>query len=285
MGAEPEMGGCSVGRRPPGPGWGAVNVVLGAHSWGTQERWRATPAPMPLEMTPPKSCPPRTPRFAPSPFPLFRAFSWWGFAGAQPRWEMRCRTAVPNLRRPLTRAGPAPLGRLTTRWAGAPVRAPAWALDLREAEPTLEVLPALHFRRRGGFGLGTPFAAPDSFLAFLVLFITPPTKMEVPGPQPPSQPGLGTCLRPGPGRMSWAVQRLREKFGVLSAWHLLGDLGQEGLEPSVASVSPAVSGEGADESIRWRSPHPTSRLDTPRAEIPTPGEAAVPFPSGRLLWP
>lgn len=82
MGAEPEMGGWSVGRRPPGPGWGAVNVVLGAHSWGTQERWRATPAPMPLEMTPPKSCPPRTPRFAPSPFPLSRAFSWWGFAGA-----------------------------------------------------------------------------------------------------------------------------------------------------------------------------------------------------------
>lgn len=85
--------------------------------------------------------------------------------------------------------------------------------------------------------------------------------------------------------MSWAVQRLREKFGVLSAWHLLGDLGQEGLEPSLASVSSAVSGEGADDSIRWCSPHPTSRLDTPRAEIPTPGKAAVPFPSGRLLLP
>ena len=163
-----------MGRRPPGPGWGVVNVLLGTHSWGTQERWRATPAPMPLEMTPPKSCPPRTPRFAPSPFPLFRTFSWWGFAGAQPRREVRRRAAVPNLRRPLTRAGPALLGRLTTRWAGAPVRAQAWALDLREAEPTLEVLPALHFRRRGGFGLGTRFAAPGSFLAFLVLFITPP---------------------------------------------------------------------------------------------------------------
>lgn len=131
-----EGGRWGAGRRvQAGARVGAVNVVLGTHSWGTRERWGATPAPMPLEMTPPKSCPPRTPPFAPSPFPLFRTFSWWGFAGAQPPREVRRRAAFPNLGRPLPRAGPAPLGGLTTRWAGAPVRAgssaQAWALDLR----------------------------------------------------------------------------------------------------------------------------------------------------------
>lgn len=92
---------------------GAVNVVLGTHSWGTQERWRATPAPMPLEMTPPKSCPPRTPRFAPSPFLLFRTFSWWGSAGAQPRWEVRRKAAVPSV------GAPCP-GQALHPWAGLP---------------------------------------------------------------------------------------------------------------------------------------------------------------------
>lgn len=138
MGAEPEMGGWSMGHRPPGPGWGAGGrgeCRLRNSLLGDAGEVGGDPGPMPLEMTPPKSCPPRTPPFAPSPFPLFRTFSWWGFAGAQPPGEVRRRAAFLNLGRPLPRAGPAPLGRLTTRWAGAPVRAgssaQAWALDLR----------------------------------------------------------------------------------------------------------------------------------------------------------
>lgn len=189
-------------------------------------------------------------------------------------------------------AGPASLGRPTTRWTGAPVRPGAGprGLDLRltgwKQSPLWGCCQP--YISGGGEDLvwATPFAVPVSFLAFLVLCIPPsPTRMEVPGPQPPSQPRLRACLRPGPGWMSRAVQQLREKFGVLSAWHLLSDLGQEGLEPSLASVSPAVSGEGADESIRWHSPHPAPGLDTPRAEIPTPGEAAVPSLPGGCCYP
>lgn len=189
---------------------GAVNVVLGTHSWGTQERWRATPAPMPLEMTPPKSCPPRTPRFAPSPFLLFRTFSWWGSAGAQPRWEVRHRAAVPSLGAPCPGAGPASLGRPTTRWAGAPVRpgssARAWAPGPGpeayplEAEPALGVLPALHFRRRGGFGLGNTFCS-TGFLSCLPSSVHPPhppQKWRCLGPSPHRSPALGLVSGLGP---------------------------------------------------------------------------------------